>query len=236
LGHDGGKKEGQMVAMYKDIGRMRSEALRQPSRSTPADFVSAQRACELAEKLAEEAYALDQMELATKLANETKSLQADLKTVLFSLEGLEQQRRQRQIAHDRLQAHYDETSALCSHLPDVPVHWEPPAVMDVAERARLRIRRYGEVLPLETLVGAIAAYEAAVATYLDEASMACEGKHRVVARAQKLRAELERHKKKLILCSLDEVTTARLRAYVVRTKRPRWLDAHRSVTPIRRES
>jgi hypothetical protein len=185
-----------------------------------------------AETLADEAEDLGVLDLAHRLRRQATELTADLDGALHGLEDIDSLRATRERAYETLVATYLEGTLDLERLCDAGEAslWSPGGHVDVAERARYRMRRLPSDRPELNDVRALLerslfAYESAVDAFLASWATTQSRRDRAVARSQVLRVELERAKHAL-LRKAEPGTEAwrRIRRRIVRTKRARWLD------------
>lgn len=190
-------------------------------------------AIEHAERFADEAEELGQLELAKGLLYRARILSQRLDEALLAHEKIGPAREARQRAHLALSNQYAEmTLEIESQLPAVlAARLIPGSHLDVAERARFRLRHMMEMdkqlAPLSAkLQAALCLYERAVDAYLIAAGESAHAKERALTDSQTFRLALERTKWKLLnQAEVGSEAWKRIKRRTVRTKRARWLEA-----------
>jgi hypothetical protein len=185
-----------------------------------------------AEALADEATDLGLAELAGTLRERAADIAARVERALEALDRVPDARADRQLAHGALQSLYDDvTSTIEGGLPrSQAARLLPAPHLDVAERARFRLRRLQaprgdlESGVLHQLERGVAAYETVIDGYLLASARSRELSDDAVAGAQLLRIDLERAKRRLLtLAPVGSDAWRRIKRRAVRTKKPRWL-------------
>lgn len=192
-----------------------------------------------AEVFADEAEDLGLQPLAEELRKGALTLTRQLDRALEFKEEVPKARDARRLARESLQNLYmDVTARLAFHLPpDEVARIAPGSMVDVSERVRFTIRKlitpvveYAELCErlLDELKDGLSDYELCVDRLLTTMGQATYSKDLVVGESQHFRLELQRAKYRL-LNNLDPKTAAfkRIRARVVRTRKPKWVSERR---------
>ena len=196
-------------------------------------------AIEHAERFAEEAEELGQMEMAKGLLYRARILSQRLNEALMAHEKIGPAREARQRAHLALSNQYAEmTLEIETQLPvALAARLNPGSHLDVAERARFRLRH---LMGMDKsfahlsakLQAALCLYEKAVDAYLIAAGESAHAKEAALTDSQTFRVALERTK--LQLLNRAEVGSAawkRIKRRTVRTKRARFLNSELQADP-----
>jgi hypothetical protein len=192
----------------------------------PASLHYVAQAIGHAEGLADEAEYLKDVTTADRLRGEAKAVRDDLEGVERALREVDGLRLARAQAHRQLDAAYHRASAG----DDVIT---PPAIVDVAERTRSRLRR-APPDAMHALREALAHFDASVDAFLDMSARSSSGKQRVIYDGQMLRLRLEEEKRNLLAQATEPTQLSRIRARAVRTKMPRWAGAAAAVRAAKR--
>lgn len=184
-----------------------------------------------AERLAEEAEELSAVELAGGLRTEALALSRLLDRALQALDRVSPAREARQRAHQALSDKYAElTFELSARLPaEEASRLSPGSHLDVAERARFRLRRLMARDPsladlCAELSGALLTYERAVDAFLLAAADAAATRERAVLESQRFRLTLERAKLSLLgRAEVGSEAWRRIKRRAVRTRPAAWL-------------
>ena len=190
-------------------------------------------AIEHAERFAEEAEELGQLELAKGLLYRARILSHRLDKALLANEKIGPAREARQRAHLALSNQYAEmTLEIETQLPaNLAARLNPGSHLDVAERARFRLRHLMEMdktfAPLSAkLQAALCLYEKAVDAYLIAAGESAFAKEEALTDSQTFRLALERTKLQLLnQAEVGSSAWKRIKRRTVRTKRARFLDS-----------
>lgn len=198
-------------------------------------------AIEDAERFAEEAEELGQLELAKGLSFRAHVLSQRLDEALLAHEKIGPAREMRLRAHLALSNQYAEmTWEIESQMPPArAARLNPGSHLDVVERARFRLRYMmemdKELAPLAAkLQAALRGYERAVDAYLMAAGESAYAKERALTDSQTFRLALEHTKLKLLnQAEVGSAAWKRIKRRTVRTKRARWLvpDGSESASP-----
>ena len=197
-----------------------------------------------AERLADEAEDLGMLELTRRLRHRADALTLEL-DITVGLHGeIAVTRADRALAHEALAGAYGAGTLRLEELlhREEASRLSPGSHLDVAERARFRLRRLAARDPrsdtavdenlelVQTdLERALFAYETAVDAYLLTAADAASRKERTLAASQALRVELERAKLELLARARPGSSAyARIKRQPVRTRRARWIDEARA--------
>lgn len=188
-----------------------------------------------AEALADEAEDLGATPLADRLRTRAGVVAADLEAAVQAIDDVVPARDARARAHLQLNSVYGEVTLRLEQIfpPEQASRLSPGGHLDVAERARFRLRHLPQ--PSEgqealedvraLLERSIFSYDAAVDAYLLACAEAQSKKDCVIVKSQALRVELERAKHGLLVqAPVDSESYRRIRRRTVRTKRARWLD------------
>lgn len=187
-----------------------------------------------AEALADEACDLGATPLGNRLRERATAVAADLEAAVQAIDDVAPARDARAREHLMLNTVYNEVTLRLEQIfpPEQASRLSPGGHLDVAERARFRLRHLPppdgnealeEVRAL--LERALFSYDAAVDVYLLACAEAQSKKDRVIVKSQALRVELERAKHGLLVqAPVDSDIYRRIRRRTVRTKRARWLD------------
>lgn len=186
-----------------------------------------------AEALADEAEDLGSCHLATRLRARGVEVAKDLDAAVQGIDDVGPASEQRKHAHEMLNAVYGEVTLRLEEMyaPEEASRLSPGGHLDVAERARYRLRH----LPTtgsDALLDARALlerelfhYDAAIDAYLLACAQAQSRKDRAIVKSQALRIELERAKHGLLVqAPAGSDIYKRIKKRTVRTKRARWLD------------
>jgi hypothetical protein len=185
-----------------------------------------------ADALADEAEGLLRPELAQKLRARARALAALLDAALAANERVPESREGRVLGHHELTSLYDDVTSVIDDAlrPEAAARLSPGAYLDVAERARFRVRRLSaptcdvEARVARELQRGVEAYETCVDAYLLATADARGLGERAVAESQLLRVELERAKRHLLtVAPVGSESWRRIKRRAVRTKKPRWL-------------
>lgn len=192
-----------------------------------------------ADRLADEADELGAPSLADELRDRGRHLAGLLEDALAALDRVGPAKELRQRAHAALGGVYAEITLDLARVlpPEEAGRLSPGGHLDVAERARFRLRRLlAKDLALAPLAArlqaALGSYDKAVDAYLLASAEAASAQEAAVCESQRFRLDLERAK--LQLLSRAEVGSEvyqRIKRRAVRTKRARWLQAEARELP-----
>lgn len=189
-----------------------------------------------AEALAGEADDLGAAQLAQRLRATARDVTGDLEAAVAAIDEVLPAADVRKRAHEMLTAVYAEVTMRLEERfhPEEASRLSPGGHLDVAERARYRLRHLPESGDGVTdtvrdcralLTKALFTYESAVDTYLNTCALAQSRKDRALVKSQALRIELERAKHGLLVqAPMGSDIYKRLKKRTVRTKRARWID------------
>ena len=193
-----------------------------------------------AEILADEAEDVGLDDLSKELRAGALNLAADLDCAVAANDNVPQLREARRLARESLQHSYlDFTARLATHLPPEELNRVAPgAMIDIAERVRFTIRRlqnpmdaYRELCQKvrDELAQNLEAYEICIDALLAASGQALFQKDQVIRESQHFRLLVQRGKYRL-LNHMDPKSAGfkRVRARVVRTRKPKWVDERRT--------
>ena len=186
-----------------------------------------------AEALADEADDLGSAQLAIRLRERGGEVAKDLENAVQGIDDVGPASELRKRMHEMLNAVYAEVTLRLEELfaPEAASRLSPGGHLDVAERARYRLRHLpthgGEALldARALLERGLFNYEGAVDGYLMACAQAQSQKDRAIIKSQALRVELERAKHGLLVqAPVGSDIYKRIKRRTVRTKRARLLD------------
>ncbi len=190
-----------------------------------------------AEVLADEAGDLGDTAVSNHLRLRARQLGDEVENAVAAFELIEPMKLARLRAHATLDAVHSEITVRLAALlaPEDLSRLTPGAYLDIAERARFRLRRISD-MPDPALQHvkvdlrcAVLAYEDAVDHYLVSCADAQGRKDAAVIKSQALRVELEGAKARLLVkVPVDSDAWRRIKRRAVRTKRARWLNEARA--------